>query len=93
MWACSSRILIFTHPGARIQKQQHKRGMKKISCHTVFWSHKFQKICNYFIFEMPKKKIWANELVTQKIVTKLSKKWVWDPEKTYSESRVPDPQH
>jgi hypothetical protein len=32
---------------------------------------------------MPKKKIWANfqriiELFTQKIVTKLSKIWVWD---------------
>jgi hypothetical protein len=47
---------------------------------------------------MPKKIIWANfqriiELFTQKIVTKLSKIWVWvpgpgirDPEKTYSGS-------
>jgi hypothetical protein len=26
---CLSRILIFTHPGSRIQKQQHKRGVKK----------------------------------------------------------------
>jgi hypothetical protein len=46
-----------------------------------------------------KKKIWANfqrivELFTQKIVTKLSKIWVWDPgseirdpENTYSGSR------
>jgi hypothetical protein len=46
-----------------------------------------------------KKKIWANfqriiELFTQKIVTKLSKIWLWDPgseirdpEKTYSGSR------
>jgi hypothetical protein len=49
---------------------------------------------------MLKKKIWANfqriiELSTQKIVTKLSKIWVWDPgpeirdpEKTYSGSRI-----
>ncbi len=48
---------------------------------------------------MLKKKIWANfqriiELFTQKIDTKLSKIWVWDPEskirdpeKTYSGSR------
>ncbi len=48
---------------------------------------------------MVKKKIWANfqriiELFTQKIVTKLSKIWVWDPgsevrdpEKTHSGSR------
>jgi hypothetical protein len=55
---------------------------------------------NYFIFEMLKKKIWANfqrmvELFTQKIVSKLSKIWVWDsgseirdPEKTYSGSRI-----
>ncbi len=56
---------------------------------------------NYFIFEMLKKKIWANfqriiELFTQKIVPKLSKIWVWDPgseiwdpEKTYSGFRIP----
>ena len=43
---------------------------------------------------MLKKKIWANfqriiELFAQKIVTKLSKVWVWDPGsgKTYSGSR------
>jgi hypothetical protein len=39
-----------------------------------------------------KKNIWANfqrilELFTQKIVTKLSKIWIWDPENTYSGSR------
>jgi hypothetical protein len=45
-----SRILIFTHsgsrisdPGSRIQKQQQKRGVKKISCQTFFCSHKFKK--------------------------------------------------
>jgi hypothetical protein len=59
---------------------------------------------------MLKKKIWPNfpriiEVFTQKIVTKPSKIWVWDPgpEKTYSGSRIqgskrhripdPDPQH
>jgi hypothetical protein len=52
---------------------------------------------NYFIFEMLKKKIWANfqriiDLFTQKIVTKLSKLWGWDPrsgtrKKTHSGSR------
>jgi hypothetical protein len=60
---------------------------------------------------MPNKKIWANfqriiEVFTQKIVTKLSKLWVWDPgseirdpEKIYSgyriqgskRHRIPDP--
>ncbi len=101
-----SRILIFTHPGSwipdlgsRIQKQQQKRGVKKIFCHTFLCSHKFHKIEHYFSFEVLKKKIWAHfqriiELFTQKIVTKLSKIWVWDPgseiqdlEKTYSGSR------
>jgi hypothetical protein len=55
--------------------------------------------CNYFSFGVLKKKIWANfqtiiEFFTQKLVTKLSKIWVWDPgseirdpEKTYSGSR------
>jgi hypothetical protein len=55
---------------------------------------------------MLKKKIWPNfpRIFTQKIVTKPSKIWVWDPgseirdpgseirdpEKTYSGSRIPD---
>ncbi len=89
--------------GSRIQKQQQKRGVKKIWCHTFLCSHKFHKLVYYFSFEVLKKKIWANfqriiELFTQKIVTKLSKVWVWDPgseirdpEKTYSGSRIPDP--
>jgi hypothetical protein len=69
---CLSRILNFTHPGSRIQKQQQKRGVKK--SHTFLCSHKFHKIENFFSFEVLKKKIWANfqriiELFTQKIVT------------------------
>jgi hypothetical protein len=86
-----SRILIFTHPGSRIpdlgsriQKQQQKTGVKKICFHNFLCSHKFHKNATYFSFEVLKKKIWANfqriiELFTQKIVTKLSKIWVWDP--------------
>jgi hypothetical protein len=54
---CLSQILIFTHHGSRIQKQQEKRGAKKICRHTLFCSHKFHKIENYFIFEKLKKKI------------------------------------
>ncbi len=92
---CLSRILIFTHPGSRIHKQQQKKEVKKISCHTF----KFHKIVNYVSFEVLKKKIWANfqriiELFTKKIVKKLLKIWSWDPgseirdsEKTYSGSR------
>ncbi len=80
-----SRILV---PGSRISNPRipdpktatKERGEKKC-CHTFFCSHEFQKIVNYFIFKMLKKKIRANfqriiELFTQKIVTKLSKIWV-----------------
>jgi hypothetical protein len=86
--------------GSRIQKQQQKRGVKKISCHNFLCSHKFHKIAHYFSFDVLKKKIWANfqriiELFTQKNVNKLSKICIWDPgseirdpEKTYSGSRI-----
>ena len=45
---------------------------------------------------MLKKKIWANfqriiELFTQKIVTKLSKIWIWDPGSGKNLFRIPDP--
>jgi hypothetical protein len=54
-----------------------ERGEKKLLSY-LFCSHKFHKIVNYFIFEMLKKKIWANfqrfiELFTQKIVTNSQK--------------------
>jgi hypothetical protein len=91
-----SRILILTHPGSRIQKQQQKRGVKKICYHTFFCSCKLQKIEYYFIFEMLKKKIWANfqriiEVFTQKFFTKLSKIWIWDPGSGKKLFRIPDP--
>jgi hypothetical protein len=45
---------------------------------------------------MLKKKIWANfqriiELFTQKIVTKLSKIWVWDPRSGIRKKPIADP--
>jgi hypothetical protein len=53
-------------------------------CKTIICSHKFLKTEYYFIFDMLKKKNWSNfpriiEVFTQKIVTKPSKIWVWDP--------------
>jgi hypothetical protein len=36
----------FPDLGSRIQKQQQKRGVKKICCQTCFYSHKFHKIEN-----------------------------------------------
>jgi hypothetical protein len=53
---------------------------------------------NYFNFEVLKKKIWPNfqriiELFTQKIVTKLSKVWVQDPDprSVIRKKPIPDP--
>jgi hypothetical protein len=65
-------------------KTQQKREVKTNLVPYLFCSCKFHVSENYFIFEMLKKKIWANfqrikELYTQKSVTKLSKIWVWDP--------------
>ncbi len=79
-------------PGFQIQTQQQKREVKKKNC----CSHKFHKIKNYCIFEMPKKIIWASfqriiELVTQKFFTKLSKIWIWDPRSGKNLFRIPDP--
>ncbi len=90
-WFYPYRILDL---GSRIQKQQQKRGVKKICCHTFFCSHKFPKIENYFIFEMVKNKMWANyqriiELFTQKLSLSSQKYGfgIRDPEK----KPIPDP--
>ncbi len=75
-------------------KNSNKReGWKKI---TFLCSHKFHKLEHYFSLEVLKKKIWSNfhriiELFTQKIVTKLSKVWVWDPGSGKNLFRIPDP--
>jgi hypothetical protein len=45
---CLSQILIFIHPGSRIQQQQ-KRGGKQICCPT-FWSQKHHKIKIIYFF-------------------------------------------
>jgi hypothetical protein len=71
-----------------------ERGEKKFAI-ILFCSHKFHKI-EYFIFEMLKKKIWPNfqiiiEVLTQKIFTKLSNIWVWDPGSGKNLLRIPDP--
>jgi hypothetical protein len=73
-------------PGSRIpdpKTAMRDRGKKNLLAYLFFGAINFTKL-NYFIFEMLKKKMWANfqriiELFTQKIVTKLSKIWVWDP--------------
>jgi hypothetical protein len=57
-----SRFLAIPDPRSRIPdpKTATKERGKKISCHNFFCSHKFHKIENYLIFEMLKKKLWAN---------------------------------
>jgi hypothetical protein len=50
---------------------------------------------NCFIFELAKKKMCPNlqriiELITQKIVIKLSKIWVWDPRSGIRKKPIPD---
>jgi hypothetical protein len=92
---CCGSGMFIPDLGSQIQKQQLKRGVKKICCHIFFCSHKFHKIKYYFIFEMLKKKIWANfqriiEVFTQKNVTKLSKIWVWDPRSGIRKKPIPD---
>jgi hypothetical protein len=82
------------------------RGENFFFCQTISCWHKFHKTEYYFIFDMLKKKKWPNfpeiiEVFTQKIVTKPSKIWVWDPGsgKTLfriqgsKRHRIPDPQH
>jgi hypothetical protein len=96
---CLSRILIFTHPGSRIQKQQQKTGVKKKLAVILFLcSHKFDNIVHYFSFDVLKRKIWVNfqiiiELFTQTIVTKIQKYGfvIRDPRSGIRKKPIPDP--
>ncbi len=65
---CLSRILIFTHPGSRIsdpgsripdpkKTATKERGEKKLDVKLFYVATKFNKIVNYFSFEVLKKKI------------------------------------
>ncbi len=75
-----------------------ERGEKNLLSYLLL-EPQISQIINYFIFEMLKKKIWADfqsiiGLFTQKIVTKLSKIWVWDPGSEIRDpgvKKVPDP--
>ncbi len=76
-----------------------ERGEKELDVKPFYVATKFNKIVNYFSFEVLKKKSWANfqriiELFTQKIVKKLFKIWSWDPGSRGQKgtgSRIPDP--
>ena len=93
-----SRILIFTHLGSRIPDPKtatKERGEKKLDVKPFYEATKFNKIVNFFSFEVLKKKIWANfqriiELITKKL-SKSSSKYglgIRDPEKIHSGSRI-----
>ncbi len=69
--------------GSRIKKQQQKTGENFVFVKPFFVATNFTKL-NIIFFDMLKKKICPNfpriiEVLTQKIVTKPSKIWVWDP--------------
>jgi hypothetical protein len=93
-----SRILIFSHPGSRIQKQQQKTGVKKNFSQTIFCSHKFHKTEYYLIFDKLKKKIWPN---FQELLKFLPKKLspshqkygfgIRDPRSGIRKKPIPDP--
>jgi hypothetical protein len=91
--------MFFPDRGSRIPDPKTAtkgRGEKKVSCHSFFCNHKFHNIENYFIYEKLKKNISTNfqriiELYNKKIVTKLSKIWVWDPGSGKNLFRIPDP--
>ncbi len=90
-----SWILIFTHPGSRIQNQEQKRGAKKKFVVIFFVATNFTKLQIISIFYVEEKNL-ANfkkiiELFTQKIVTKLAKIWVRDPGSGKNLFRIPDP--
>ena len=75
------------YPGKTATKE---RGEKKWDVKPFYVATKFNKIVNYFSFELPKKKICAN---FQKM-SKSSSKYglgIRDPEKTHSGYRIPDP--
>ncbi len=90
IFQCCGSGMFIPDPRFRIpdpgSKNSNKRdGWKKLwSYCTFFCSHKFHKIENICIFEMLKRKIWANfskiyRTFYPKIFTKISKIWVWDP--------------
>jgi hypothetical protein len=93
--------------GSPMEKQEQKRGVKNNLLSYLFLEPQISQNCKLFIFEMRKKKIWANyqrikELFTQKLSLSSQEYGfgIRDPEKTYSGSRmqgskrhrIPDPE-
>ncbi len=93
---CLSRILIFTHPGSRIQKQQQKRGAKKkFVVLTLYVATNFTKLQIILVLKCWRKNLGQifKELLNflpQKLSLSSQKYGfgIRDPEKTYSGSRI-----
>ncbi len=88
------RFLPIPDPGSK--NSNKLEGRKKFVVIPFFCSPKFQKIDNYFIFEMLKHNIWANfqriiELFILKIVTKLSKYGFGIRDPRSGVKKAPDP--
>jgi hypothetical protein len=89
-----SHILIFTHLGSRIPDPKtatKERGEKNLLSYLFFVATKIIKFLKFV-----RKKMCADfqriiELFTQKIVTMLSKIWVWDPGFGIRKKPIPDP--
>ncbi len=100
-----SWFLPIPDPGSRIpdpKTGRKERGEKKNFVKYFFVATNFTK-CKIINFWTAQEKIWAKfqrimELFTQKVVTKLSKIWIWDPESGIRDPgsginlfRIPDP--
>ncbi len=78
-------------------KQQQKRGVKKNLLSYLFLATNFTKLKIILVFLSAEEKNLGQfskriiERFTQKIVTKLSKIWVWDPGSGNNLFRFPDP--
>ncbi len=73
-----------------------ERGEKKFVVISFYVATNFTKLQIILVLKCWRKKIWANfqriiELFTQKIVTKLSKIWIWNPGSGKNLLRIPDP--
>jgi hypothetical protein len=94
-----------SYPGSRIsdlgswildpKTATKERGEKKFVVILFFVATKFTKLNTYyFVFEMLKKNVGQIsriiEVFTQKIVTKLSQIWFWDPRSGKNLFRIPD---
>ncbi len=89
------RILIFTHPGSRIQKQQQKRGVQKNCVIPFYVATNFSKLKIILVLKCWRKKFGPifKELwnFLPKKLSLSSQKYgfgIRDPEKTYSGSRI-----